>query len=198
MGSENMARENIGLKKLKEHPHGIDLGPLRSTLPERLYTRNGKINLAPALYLNDLPRLAEGFEITPDDSFLLIGRRDLRSNNSWMHNSKRLVKGPSRCTMIMHEADANRLGIVDGASVTVKSDAGEITLFAEIGQHIMPGVVSIPHGWGHGRENTRQSVASQHAGVSINDIVQDDQTDRLSVTSVLNGQTVTVSANREV
>ena len=188
--------KGLSLARLRESPHGVDLGPLRSTLPDRLQTRSGRINLVPREYLKDLPRLHEATqeaEAAPADTLRLIGRRQLRSNNSWMHNSQRLVKGKVRCTVQIHPKDVSRLGLVDGESATVSSEAGSITLPVEATEAIMPGVASIPHGWGHNREGVELSVARAHAGASINDVISDRQVDPFSGVSVLNGQSVTIA-----
>jgi len=131
-----------------------------------------------------------------DNSFYLIGRRQLRSNNSWMHNSQRLVKGKARCTLQLHPRDLARLGLIDGHNARVRSEAGTITLPVESTDVVMPGVVSIPHGWGHGRDGIQLTVARAHPGASINDVISDRQVDTLSGVSVLNGQRVTVSPAR--
>ncbi|WP_148861540.1 molybdopterin-dependent oxidoreductase [Marinobacter fonticola] len=185
--------KGLSLAKLRENPHGIDLGALRPSLPDRLYTRDGKINLAPRRYLDDLTRLHAFLRGKPPQDLLLIGRRHVRSNNSWMHNSQRLVKGKSRCTLMIHPDDAHRAGLTGGDEAQVTTEAGKIVVPVEITADIMPGVVSIPHGWGHTRDGTVQKVAEAHAGASINDVIRDDQVDPVSGTSVLNGQTVTVS-----
>jgi anaerobic selenocysteine-containing dehydrogenase len=127
-------------------------------------------------------------------SLSLIGRRHVRSNNSWMHNSHRLVKGKPRCTLLIHPFDATARGIVDGAAVRVTSRVGRVQVAAEVTSDIQPGVVCLPHGWGHGRPGVRLAVASAHAGVSINDLVDDQQVDALTGTAVLNGTPVEVAA----
>ena len=184
--------KGLSLSALKESPSGVDLGPLRPCMPERLFTRDGKVNLAPRRYLNDLARLHARLGTPVSEELLLIGRRHVRSNNSWMHNSQRLVKGKDRCTLMIHPDDAGRLGLEASGMAEIHSEAGRIQLPVEITADLMPGVVSIPHGWGHTREGTGQSVAEAHAGASINDVIRDDQVDPLSGTSVLNGQTVSV------
>jgi anaerobic selenocysteine-containing dehydrogenase len=186
--------KGLSLATLKANPSGVDLGALRPCLPERLFTKDGLLNLAPRRYLRDLGRLHAKLAEPLSDSLLLIGRRHVRSNNSWMHNSQRLVKGKDRCTLMIHPTDASRCGLVDGASAEVTTEAGQIVLPVDITPDLMPGVVSVPHGWGHNHNGTRQSVAEAHAGASINDVIRDDQVDPLSGTSVLNGQTVTVRA----
>ncbi|MEP4391091.1 molybdopterin dinucleotide binding domain-containing protein, partial [Marinobacter sp.] len=132
----------------------------------------------------------------PSDDLLLIGRRHVRSNNSWMHNSQRLVKGKDRCTLMIHPKDVARCGLQAGDSAEIGSTSGQIVLPVEITEDVMPGVVSVPHGWGHHREGTGQSVAVAHAGASINDVLSDQEIDPLVGTSVLNGQTVSVKVWR--
>jgi anaerobic selenocysteine-containing dehydrogenase len=185
--------EGLTLEKVIAEPHGIDLGPLQPALPDRLYTRDQRIHLVPQVYIHELEALDQ---VSPqaDDQLRLIGRRHVRSNNSWMHNSQRLVKGKTRCTVMLHPQDAERLGITDNAEVEVSTEAGSICLPAEITDGIMPGVVSIPHGFGHARKGVRLGVASRHAGVSINDVIRNDRTDTLTGTAILNGQTVQVRA----
>lgn len=181
----------LNLSKVIAAPHGIDLGPLQPMLPERLYTRDKQIHLVPDIYVTALERL-EYIEPAADSSLLLIGRRHLRSNNSWMHNAHRLVKGKNRCTLMMHPLDAERLQIAEGVEVLVSSEAGEVMLPAEITEAMMPGVVSMPHGFGHARAGVQLQVAAQHAGVSINDVIVRQRTDALSGTALLNGQPVQV------
>lgn len=192
--------KGLSLKALREKPSGVDLGALRPCMPGRLFTRDGKINLAPRRYLNDLDRLHALLKTPASDDLQMIGRRHVRSNNSWMHNSQRLVKGKDRCTLMMHPKDAARCGLQAGDSAEIASTAEEvrhrIVLAVEITDDIMPGVVSVPHGWGHHREGTGQSVAAAHAGASLNDVLSDQQTDPLVGTSVLNGQKVTVKVWR--
>ena len=188
--------KGLSLSNLRHLPHGVDLGPLQPALPERLYTRDGMINLAPRRYLQDLQRLHALLASEPADNLLLIGRRHIRSNNSWLHNSRRLVKGKDRCTLMIHPKDATRIGLQAGDCAEVTGAAGQVVLPVEITEDLMPGVVSIPHGWGHQREGTRQSVASRHAGGSINDVLGDQEIDPLAGTSVLNGQPVRVKVWR--
>ena len=125
---------------------------------------------------------------------MLIGRRHVRSNNSWMHNSQRLVKGKPRCTLVIHPDDAARRGVADGATVRLRSRVGEVEVTAELSDAVMPGVVSLPHGWGHDRAGIRLGVASRHAGASINDVIDDQRIDTLTGTAVLNGTPVEVEA----
>lgn len=187
---------NLSLKKLKQNPHGIDLGPLQSCLPERLATKGKIINLVPKLFMKDIVRLQQRLDKKgkpAPDSFVLIGRRDVRSNNSWMHNSERLVKGKNRCTALMHPDDASRLGLMDGATITVSTRVGEIELPVQLSEDIMPSVLCVPHGWGHHRSGTQLSVAQKNAGVSINDITSDTSIDAITGVAAFSGQQVTVS-----
>jgi anaerobic selenocysteine-containing dehydrogenase len=199
----------LTLRRLKRHPNGLDLGPLVPVLPGRLRTREKRIDAAPEPLLSDLPRVRErllGGTPTatndaappPDAALLLIGRRQLRSNNSWMHNYPRLVRGKNRCTLLIHPADAARRGIEDGAAVEVASRTGSITATAEVSDSIMPGVVSLPHGWGHARPGVQLQVASDHAGVSVNDVTDDHFVDTLSGNAALNGVPVRVAARPEL
>jgi anaerobic selenocysteine-containing dehydrogenase len=181
---------DLSLARLKAAPHGIDLGPLERRLPQRLRTPDRRIELAPAAYLNDLARLDR---LAPADGLVLIGRRHLRSNNSWMHNSARLVKGPERCTLMIHPDDAARRSIVDGGLANVAIRERSIVVPVEVTDGIMPGVVSIPHGWGHGRAGVAMRVAAAHPGQSVNDILDPAVSDELSGTSALSGQRVEVT-----
>jgi anaerobic selenocysteine-containing dehydrogenase len=182
----------LTLAKLRAAPHGLDLGPLEPRLPERLNTRDRAVHLAPRVFLDDVPRLAARFA-TPPNGLVMIGRRDLRSNNSWMHNSERLVKGPARCTLLVHPADAAARGLVDGATAKVSTATGAIELPVETTDSMMPGVVSVPHGWGHARKGVKLRVAAKSPGVSINDVIDPSRVDELSGTSALSGQPVEVT-----
>lgn len=188
--------KGLSIAALRDNPNGVDLGPLQPSLPDRLFTRDGMINLAPRRYLQDVERLHRHLVQPVADELRLIGRRHVRSNNSWMHNSHRLVKGKDRCTLIIHPRDASRLGLQAGDSAQVTAEDRQIVVPVEITDEIMPGVVSIPHGWGHDRPGTGQSVATSHAGASINDLLSDQQVDPLIGTSVLNGQAVAVKVWR--
>lgn len=191
----NPFADGLTLSRLRNRPEGVDLGPLEPCLPARLRTRDRRIQLAPASLLDDLQRLErrrEAVVASRATTLLLIGRRDPRTNNSWLHNSARLVKGPRRCTLRMHPDDALRLSMTDGSTVEVKSRTGAIRLPLEITNELAPGVVSMPHGWGHDRPGTQTSVASAHAGVSINDLTDERLVDALSGNAALNGVPVTV------
>jgi len=195
-------QEGLSLAALQEQPHGVDLGPLQPRIPEVLRTPSGKIELAPQPIAADVERLRSALERSPESSnghMLLIGRRDLRSNNSWMHNLHVLAKGKARCTLHMHPADAARLALCDGAVACVTSRAGIIEIPVEITDAIMPGVVSIPHGWGHGVPGTRMHIATEHAGVNTNILADEEEIDPLSGNAILNGIAVRVrSKNSEV
>ena len=181
----------LSLAALEAKPHGIDLGPLAPRIPEVLRTPSGKIELTPEPLVADVARLRTALE-RPGSSMVLIGRRDLRSNNSWMHNLGVLVKGNPRCTMHVHRADAERLGLADGGRARVVSRAGAIEVPVEVTQAIMQGVVSIPHGWGHDQPDARLRIAAAHAGVNSNRLADERALDPLSGNAVLNGIPVTV------
>ncbi len=180
----------LNLQRLKDNPHGLDLGPLTSRIPAVLRTPSGTIELAPQPILDDIPRL-HGSLAADDDGFLLIGRRHLRSNNSWMHNLPSLTGGSNRCTLQIHPADAARLGLGEVAVVT--GPAGKLDVPVEITDAIRPGVVSLPHGWGHGAPGTRMAVAAAHPGVNVNSLLDSSLLDPLSGTAVLNGVPVQVA-----
>jgi anaerobic selenocysteine-containing dehydrogenase len=185
----------LSLRKLKKNPHGIDLGPLRSQFPNRLFTKDKKIALAPEVIMEDVKRVLSDYHAlankTVNGELYLIGRRSLRTNNSWMHNSERLVKN-NLCTLLMHPDDAVQHKINNKDMVTVASKVGKVTLPVEVTDEVMQGVVCIPHGWGHNRENTQMKVANLHAGVSINDLTDDAEIDELTGNAVLNGVPVKV------
>jgi anaerobic selenocysteine-containing dehydrogenase len=186
--------KGLTLRQLKRSPHGIDLGSLVPCLPGRLFTPSKRIELAPAPFREDLGRLRARFSVGAGASGLvLIGRRDLRSNNSWMHNSERLMRGGPRCALRMHPQDGARLGIADGQRARVRSRVGSIEMEVELTEEMMPGVVSLPHGWGHTREGALLRIAERYPGVSINDITDELAVDALSGTAVLNGTAVEVT-----
>jgi anaerobic selenocysteine-containing dehydrogenase len=197
----------LTLDLLERNPHGIDLGPHRPRLPELLRTPSGKIELAPPEIVADMERLRAALAggrngPTPNrthsgepsaSGMVLIGRRQLRSNNSWMHNLPALVKGKDRCTLHIHPDDAERLGLDDGGRARVSSAAGTIDAPVELTDAIMPGVVSIPHGWGHDAPGVRMEVASEHAGVNSNVLSDEEKVDRVSGNAVLNGIPVEIA-----
>jgi anaerobic selenocysteine-containing dehydrogenase len=188
--------KGLSLAKLKKSPHGIDLGALKPALPGALFHRDRKIHLEAEFFLKDVARVEAKFFHSGDapDQLLLIGRRDVRSNNSWLHNSHRLVKGKDRCTALINPLDAQRLAIADGDLVRVTSRVGSVELAAHISDEMMLGVISIPHGWGHNLSCTQWQTAQDHAGVSVNDLTDEMQIDELSGNAVLNGVPVTLAA----
>ncbi|KUN67012.1 molybdopterin-binding oxidoreductase [Streptomyces canus] len=185
--------DGLSLTKLLAHPHGIDLGPLRSRLPQPLKTRSGKVELLPQPIADDLPRLREALRHQVD-GLVLVGRRHLRSNNSWMHNVPALTGGTNRCTLQIHPEDAERLGLKDGAAVRVKGAGGEVVTEAEVTDGVRPGVVSLPHGWGHNRPGTRLSHALKDPGVNVNQLLDGSLLDPLSGNAVLNGVPIKLAA----
>ncbi|QDG36319.1 molybdopterin oxidoreductase family protein [Alteromonas mediterranea] len=188
-GKEGSTAHGLTLKKLKANPHGIDLGPLQPSLPFALFHENKKINLDFDYFMADIDRVNAHFfdKQSHAQPLVLIGRRHIKTNNSWLHNSPRMVKGNNRCTMQLHPDDGAKYGIENGDEVKVKSRVGELTIEAEITDAIMPGVVSIPHGWGHNKKGIKLSVASQHPGVNTNILTDHMQVDELSGNAVLNG-----------
>ena len=201
----------LTLGRLERMPHGADLGPLEPCLPERLRTPGGRIELVPQLFVEDLVRLHRRFGAgaagpagpardAPDGepadgaerALLLIGRRQVRSNNSWMHNAERLMKGADRCTLLMHPDDAAERGLAGSARVTVVSRTGRIEVPLEESEEMMPGVVSLPHGFGHHRPGTRLSVAERTPGASLNDVTDELRVDRVSGNAALSGVPVRV------
>lgn len=184
--------DGLSLGKLAAMPHGADLGALQPRLPDALKTVSGKIELAPEPIARDLDRLVATLDRRPDGQLVLIGRRHLRSNNSWMHNLPPLVKGKERCTLLMHPDDAFRLGLDDGGRAEVASRVGSVVATVEVTSDIRPGVVSLPHGWGHDLAGTDLTVAAEHAGVNSNLLTDNEVIDPLSGNAVLNGIPVTV------
>jgi anaerobic selenocysteine-containing dehydrogenase len=185
--------DGLTLAELEANPHGVDFGPMRPRLPEVLRTPSGKMELAPPEIVADLPRLQAELGTHVNGDLVLIGRRQLRSNNSWMHNLPALMKGKDRCTLQVHPDDAERLGLADAGSARVSSASGELVAPVEVTDEIMPGVVSIPHGWGHDAPGVRLGVASEHAGVNSNLLAPVD-VDVPSGNAVLNGIPVEVTA----
>ena len=183
--------DGLRLAQLEANPHGVDLGALQPRIPEVLRTPSGKIELAPEPLVADVERLRAALT-RPENGMVLIGRRDLRSNNSWMHNLDVLVKGKPRCTAQMHSSDAQRLGLSDGAIARVVTRADSIDVPVEVTDDILPGVVSIPHGWGHDEPEARMRVAAANAGVNSNRLADELALDPLSGNAVLNGIPVTI------
>ncbi|MBI4936016.1 MAG: molybdopterin-dependent oxidoreductase [Actinobacteria bacterium] len=178
---------------LKANPHGVDYGPLQPRLPEVLRTPSGTVELAHPVLLGDLARLAAAIDRFAEQPLVLVGRRHLRSNNSWMHNIEVLVKGKPRCTLHVHPDDAHRLGLADGGVARITSRVGTVDAPVEVTDEVRPGVVSLPHGWGHDQPGTRMRVAAERAGVNSNVLADHEALDPLSGTSVLNGIPVDIS-----
>ena len=183
----------LNLAMLKENPSGIDLGELQPQLPQRLKTPDQMIHCDTPEPLADLARLREEFSRPHHGLLSLIGRRHVRSNNSWMHNHHRLMKGKGRCTLLMHPQDMQSRDISDGTEVTVSSRVGSVDVTVEASETMMPGVVSLPHGFGHNREGIRMGIAQKHAGVSCNDITDELAVDALSGNAAVNGVLVSVA-----
>ncbi|EAQ98642.1 molybdopterin-dependent oxidoreductase [Congregibacter litoralis] len=185
---------DLSLDKLKANPSGIDLGELQSMLPERLMTADRQIHCATPEALADIQRLADNFGEQRAEGLLLIGRRHVRSNNSWMHNYHRLVKGKPRDQLMVHPEDLSAHDLRDGDQALLQSRSGEVTVTLLASDEVMPGVVSLPHGFGHNRKGIRMTTASSHAGVSCNDVTDAAYLDELSGNAAINGVPVTLRA----
>ncbi|MGH3314473.1 MAG: molybdopterin oxidoreductase family protein [Streptomyces sp.] len=186
--------DGLTLAKVLDHPHGIDLGPMRPRLPEALRTGSGTVELCPEPLRADVPRLRAALrERAAGDSLVLVGRRHLRSNNSWLHNVPALRGGSNRCTLQIHPDDAARLGLAYDSRARVKGAGGEVTVPVEVTEAVRTGVVSLPHGWGHDRPGTRMRVAADDPGVNVNQLLDGTLLDPLSGTAVLNGFPVQVA-----
>jgi anaerobic selenocysteine-containing dehydrogenase len=186
--------DGLSLDVLAASPHGVDLGPLVPRLPAALRTPSGTVELAPPAVIDDLTRLAGSLDAVGDEELVLVGRRHLRSNNSWMHNVEVLAKGRFRCTLQVHPDDAARLELLDGCPAEVRSRVGSVVAEVEVTDTVPPGVVSLPHGWGHDRPGAPFSVAGARPGVNTNVLTDHEQLDPLSGNAVLNGIPVTVRA----
>jgi len=184
-------RAGLSLQDFRDNPHGIDMGPMVPRVRELLNTPSGMIELAPPYITADVERLASRLDRS-DGGLLLVSRRHLRSNNSWMHNVKVLVKGKDRCTLLIHPDDARAAGLADGKLARVSSESGSLEVAVEVSDEMMPGVVSLPHGWGHDKPGTRLSVAREHAGVNNNLLAPGRLVDPLSGNAVVNGIPVEV------
>ena len=182
----------LSLDVLSANPHGVDLGALEPRIPEGLRTPTGMIELSPPLLIADLVRLEASIDKADDSQMLLVGRRDLKSNNSWMHNIKVLTKGSLSCTAHVHPDDAARLGLSDGATVRITSRVGSVDAPVEVTDSVRQGVVSLPHGWGHGVAGTQLGVAAEKAGVNSNILTDDQVMDPLSGNAALNAIPVTL------
>ncbi|MFC8229547.1 molybdopterin oxidoreductase family protein [Streptomyces sp. NPDC057287] len=186
---------DLTLEQLLAHPHGIDLGPLEPRVPQVLRTRSGRIELFPAPIAADLPRLRASLGERPA-GLVLVGRRHLRSNNSWMHNVAALRGGSNVCTLQIHPDDAARIGLAEGDTARITAAGGEVEAPAELTDSVRPGVVSLPHGWGHSRPGTRMPVAEAEPGVNVNQLLDGTLLDPLSGTAVLNAVPVSVTPTR--
>lgn len=193
-GAANNPEMALTMDKIKAAPHGIDLGPLVPGIVDRLATASGKIECAPEFLIKDLKRLIEAATPSNPEELLLIGRRHVRSNNSWMHNYHRLVKGKPRWQLMMHPADMKARGLEDESQVTIESRVGRVTTTVIATDEIMQGVISLPHGWGHNKKGVKMGIASQQQGVNCNVLTDDKFIDKASGNAALNGVSVKVSA----
>ncbi len=182
----------LSLAALRDTPHGVDLGPLRPSNSHRVRTPDRRVRLAPEIFARDIARIERWVDERADEGLVLIGRRHLRSNNSWMHNLPSLAKGPSRSALLMHPADAQRLGLAGGDTVRIRSRVGEVTSLLSITDEVMPGVVSLPHGFGHAPAADTLHVAGAFAGANVNALTDDLLVEPLVGASILNGVKVTV------
>ena len=185
--------DGISLATLEANPHGLDLGAMAERVPDVLRTPSGRIELAPPELVADVERLVEFLERFSPETMVLVGRRDLRSNNSWMHNIEVLVKGKPRCTLHVHPEDASRLGLEPSGHAKVSSRVGSVVAPVEVTDAVMPGVVSLPHGWGHDADGNRMTVAERYAGVNSNVLADEQVLDAPSGNGVLNGIPVTLT-----
>ena len=182
----------LSLAALEQAPHGVDLGALRPRLPDALRTPSGRIEVVPEAIAADVPRLRAALKRGRPGGPTLVGRRQLRSNNSWMHNLPLLARG-QRCTLQVHPLDAAQLGLADGEPARLESRTGAATAIVEITEDVMRGVVSLPHGWGHDADGARMSVAGINAGTNSNLLADELLFDAVSGNAVLNGIPVTVT-----
>jgi anaerobic selenocysteine-containing dehydrogenase len=186
----------LTLDQLEAAPHGLDLGPLGPRLPGALRTASGKIELAPEPLVADVERLRAALERPHNGHLVLVGRRQLRSNNSWMHNLPMLVSGPAQCTLHVHPDDAARCELIDGEQAELRSRTGTVHALVEVTDAVMPGVVSLPHGWGHDAAGAELRVAAKHAGTNSNVLADELRLDAVSGNAVLNGIPVEVAPVR--
>jgi anaerobic selenocysteine-containing dehydrogenase len=193
-GSILPGKKGLTLAEIRKSPQGIDLGPLRPMRKERVFTPTGKVDIAPPAFAGEPARLERWLEAQRAGSLLLIGRRHMRSNNSWMHNLHSLVKGPDRSALFMHPEDARRLGLIDGTTVRVTSRVGSITAKLAVSKDVMPAVVCLPHGFGHSDARDTMKIAGALGGANANAITDDLFVEPLTGTAVLNGVPVIVAA----
>lgn len=183
--------DGLTLRKLvDDHPHGIDFGPLEHRFPAAIKTTSGTVELLPEPVAHDLERLAA--EPPGHDGLTLVGRRHLRSCNTWMHNVDVLVKGKDRCTLQVHPSDAEARGLSDGGRASVRSRVGSLEAPVEVTTDLMPGVVSLPFGWGYDEPGIQMKVAASRPGVNANALTDEAPMDWLSGNAVLNGIPVEV------
>ena len=189
--------KGLSLKKLKQAEHGLDLGALEPGVARRVFHRDRKVHLAAEPLLRDWDALDAALATPPPaDALVLIGRREVRSNNSWMHNVPSLVSGAERCLLFVHPKDAAQRGIADGDSIVMESRVHRGAVRVQLSEDIAPGVVSLPHGWGHASSAKWQRVAGQHPGVSANDWTDESVVEGVVGQSVLNGVPVRLVAER--
>jgi anaerobic selenocysteine-containing dehydrogenase len=189
-----LGRSRLSVSALRASPSGVDLGPLRPCWLERR-PAGFRLDLCPAPFAADLPRLLAAMA-EPPPPLVLVGRRDLRSGNSWLHNAPRLMKGGARCTLQVHPDDALRCGVTDGGQAELRSRVGAVVVPVEVTTDVRPGVVSLPHGWGHGREGVGWRLAHEHGGVSQNDVTDAARVDMLTGNAAFNGTPVDLRAAR--
>ena len=183
----------LSIDQIRRQAGGLDLGELAPRMPELLRTPGGRIELAPTALLHDLQRATAAWA-QPASTMVLIGRRDVRSNNSWMHNLPTLAKGPMRCTALVHPLDAARLGLADGGMARIRRGSRWLDAQVQTSTDMMPGVVSLPHGWGHDVTGSRLSVAAQRPGVNVNELLEEARRDPLSGNAVLSGVAIELTA----
>lgn len=190
--------QGMSLQKLLDNPHGIDLGPLKPCLEQRIKTANGQIQLAPQFYIDDLPRLKQyakdDVKTRSEYPFDMIGRRLARSHNTWTQNSQRLVKGKNPITLQLHSQDAQALGLSSGSMARVSSPTGEVIMEVAVNDNILQGVVSIPQGWGHNHSDTQMNIAATQPGISINSLTDAKRIDPLTGNAAFNGTPVAIEA----
>src|SRR5262249_48410212 len=188
----------LSLARLRDAPHGLDLGPLQPGRFNRLVaTPDRKVDLAPDDFMGEArARLFAEADADAIDDLVLIGRRQLQSNNSWMHNARRLMKNPARFTLLLHPKDAAARNLATGDLGRLRTTSGTIVVPIEVSDAMLPGVVSLPHGWGHDRPGVLLNVASEHAGASLNDVTTDDRLDTLSGNAAFNGIPVSLAPER--
>jgi anaerobic selenocysteine-containing dehydrogenase len=193
-GDRFLPGRGLNLNKLREAPHGIDLGPMKPSAKERVHTKDGRVDLVPPVFLPEIERVERWLADGARAEIVLIGRRHLRTNNSWMHNVRSLVKGPDRSQLLMNREDARRMQLREGQSVRVQSRVGVVTTRLALTDDIMPGVVSLPHGYGHASAASTMKIAGATPGPNVNAITDDLFIEPILGTAILNGVPVKVEA----